>query len=76
MYGVDHNIKRFSASAAIDLRPQTPIKNLYLTGQDIFSCGFVGAAFGGLLCASSILDRNLYDDLTTLKKKSPACRLD
>lgn len=75
MYGMDHNIERFSPSSSVELRPETPMKNLYLTGQDIFNCGFVGAAFGGLLCASSVLGRNVYEDLNNLKKKSPPCDL-
>lgn len=69
-YGCDHTVSRFSPQATIDLRPQTRIKNLYLTGQDVFNCGFAGATFGGLLCASAILERNLYEDLIELKKKS------
>lgn len=71
MYGCDHDMKRFTPHAAVDLRPQTNIKNLFITGQDAFNAGFVGASFGGLFCASSILDRNLYEDLNKLKKKSP-----
>ncbi|CAM9258396.1 unnamed protein product [Ectocarpus fasciculatus] len=71
MYGCDHDMKRFTPHAAVDLRPETSIKNLYITGQDAFNCGFVGASFGGLFCASTVLDRNLYEDLNVLKKKSP-----
>ena len=71
MYGCDHDMKRFSPHAAVDLRPETNVKNLYITGQDAFNCGFVGASFGGLFCASTVLDRNLYEDLNVLKKKSP-----
>jgi all-trans-retinol 13,14-reductase len=74
MYGLDHNISRFTPTAAVDLRPETPVSNLFLTGQDVFTAGFVGAAFGGLLCASSVLNRNIYEDLTLLKKKSPPCK--
>ena len=70
MYGIDHNITRFSPKASVTIRPETGIKNLYLAGQDVFTGGFVGASFGGLLAASSILNRNLYDDMSTLKKKS------
>ena len=55
----------------MELRPEVAEhKGLYLCGQDVFSCGIVGAAFGGLLCASSVLNRNVYMDLIELKKKS------
>lgn len=40
-----------------------------ITGQDIMSAGLTGALFGGLLCASELLDRNLYNDLQALKKE-------
>jgi len=71
MYGLDHNKERFTAEATNELRPETDIPNLYLCGQDIFNCGIAGAAFGGLLCASKVLNRNVYADLVDLKKKSP-----
>ncbi len=41
------------------LRPQTPVKRLYLTGADVCTLGVVGAMFGGLLSASAILGRDL-----------------
>ena len=69
MYGCDHNLARFTAETTVALRPETAIKNLFLTGQDIFTCGFAGATFGGLLCASKVLNRNLYEDLMVLKKR-------
>ncbi|XP_077979098.1 all-trans-retinol 13,14-reductase-like [Glandiceps talaboti] len=69
IYGLDHNVKRTSAKVASALRPQTKIPNLYLTGQDILGCGFAGAAFGGLLCACSVLNRNVMGDLVKLQKK-------
>ena len=75
MYGLDHDMKRFTPQAAKDIRPDTPVQNLYLTGQDVFTAGFVGASFGGLLAASSILNRNLYEDLVNLKKRSPPCKM-
>ena len=52
------------------LRQQTDIKGLYLTGQDSLSCGFVGALFGGLLCAGAVLGRNVFGDLQELHKKT------
>ena len=52
IYGLNHDPSRFTQSW---LRPQTRIKGLYLTGQDIMSCGVAGAMFGGVVTAQSIL---------------------
>lgn len=38
-------------------------------GQDILTCGFSGAMHAGLLTASAILHRNLFNDLTALTKE-------
>lgn len=51
IYGLDHSPDRFRRK---ELRPKTPIKNLYLTGQDIVTCGIGGALMGGLLTVSAI----------------------
>ena len=37
----------------------TPIRNLYLTGQDACVAGVTGALFGGVIAASAILRRNM-----------------
>ena len=39
-----------------------------ISGQDIFTGGFAGALYGGVLCASSILHRNLLTDLKHYSK--------
>ena len=67
VYGVDHDMLRFSPLTQIELRPETPISGLYLTGQDILTCGFSGALHAGLLTASVILQRNLMADLVTMQ---------
>lgn len=33
IYGADHGIARFNPELHATVRPQTPLKNLYLTGQ-------------------------------------------
>lgn len=60
IYGIDHTPDRFRQKW---LRPQTPIKNFYLTGQDICTAGVGGALFGGVLTAASITRRNLVSDI-------------
>ncbi|MFC6633465.1 phytoene desaturase family protein [Microbulbifer taiwanensis] len=52
IYGLDHDPNRFEQPW---LRPQSRIKGLYLTGQDIMSCGVAGAMIGGVVTAQSIL---------------------
>ncbi|XP_030407747.1 all-trans-retinol 13,14-reductase isoform X4 [Gopherus evgoodei] len=72
LYGAAHSISRLQAEATATLRPQTCVPNLYLTGQDIFLCGFMGALQGAVLCASAVLQRNLYSDMLRLWRNSPA----
>ena len=33
------------------LRPETDVPGLYLTGQDILTCGFTGGLFAGVIAA-------------------------
>ncbi len=51
IYGLEHTPERFNQDW---LRPKTPIKGLYLTGQDVLSCGVVGAMIAGLLTTIAI----------------------
>ncbi len=53
IYGLDHSPARFRMK---ELRPRTAIKNLYLTGQDIATCGIGGALISGLLTSAHILN--------------------
>ncbi|XP_061207807.1 all-trans-retinol 13,14-reductase [Neopsephotus bourkii] len=71
-YGVNHDMARLQAEAIAAVRAQTPVPNLYLTGQDLCVEGFAGALQGALICASSVLGRNLYIDMERLKRRTEA----
>ncbi len=51
IYGLDHTPERFEQDW---LKPKTRIPGLYLTGQDIMTCGVVGAMIGGLLTTIAV----------------------
>jgi len=36
VYGIEHNVDRFMSRL---LTPKQPIQNLYLSGQDVATCG-------------------------------------
>jgi len=55
-YGISATPQRFRLRC---LTPQTAIRNLYLTGQDVSLLGVTGAMMGGVLTASAVLRRNL-----------------
>jgi len=69
IYGLDHSIERFDPLMVAKLRPATDIPGLFLTGQDILSCGFTGALFAGVLGAQAALGRNVMGDLISLHNK-------
>lgn len=56
VYGLDHSPSRFRQPF---LKPRTPIKNFYLTGQDIVTAGVGGALFSGVLSAMAITGKNV-----------------
>ena len=54
IYGLDHDPERFEQDW---LRPKTKVPGLYLTGQDILTCGVGGALVGGLMTTLAISGR-------------------
>jgi len=48
IYGLNHDPSRFEQRW---LKPKTNIPGLYLTGQDVLTCGVAGAMIGGLATA-------------------------
>jgi all-trans-retinol 13,14-reductase len=61
IYGIAATPARFLTRS---LGARTPIRGLYLTGQDASSLGVVGALFGGAIAASAALGRNLIATIT------------
>lgn len=52
LYGLNHDPQRFAQSW---LQVQTKINGLYLTGQDVLSCGVVGAMMAGVVTAIKVM---------------------
>ncbi|XP_026127045.1 putative all-trans-retinol 13,14-reductase [Carassius auratus] len=69
MLSAEHSLERYQPLNIAVTRCNTPVKNLYLSGQDVFSGGYSGALHGGLLCASTVMDQCLYVDLLLQQKK-------
>jgi all-trans-retinol 13,14-reductase len=51
IYGLSHNPERFLNK---NLSVHTPVKNLYLTGQDLVSCGIAGAMMSAMTTAIAL----------------------
>jgi all-trans-retinol 13,14-reductase len=52
IYGLDHDAGRFRQAW---LHPASPVKGLYLTGQDVVTAGVGGALMGGVMTTSALL---------------------
>jgi all-trans-retinol 13,14-reductase len=63
IYGISATPARFIERG---LGARTPIRGLYLTGQDVASLGVAGALMGGVISASAMLGKNL---LSTVSKQ-------
>ena len=64
IYGLDHTPKRFRQRF---LKPRTPIKNLYLTGQDIMTAGVGSALFSGAITAAAVSRKNVLKKIISTK---------
>ena len=60
-YGLENTPIRFQENDW--LKPETHIKNLYQTGQDITTLGITGAMMSGLLTASNVLGYGTFSDI-------------
>jgi all-trans-retinol 13,14-reductase len=56
IYGIACTPQRFALRG---LGARTPVRGLYLTGQDVSTLGIVGALYGGIISASVALGKNL-----------------
>lgn len=65
IYGTAHTPERFRQKF---LKPVTPVKNLYLSGQDAMIASISGGVMGGVLCASAILKKNMLWKIQRSKK--------
>lgn len=57
IYGIASTPERFQMR---ELGARTPIRGLYLTGQDVASLGVVGALYGGVIAASAAAGKNFF----------------
>jgi all-trans-retinol 13,14-reductase len=57
IYGLNATPARYALRA---LGARTPVRGVYLTGQDAASLGVAGALFGGVIGASAALGKNLF----------------
>jgi len=60
IYGLAHDPARFRRRW---LRPATPVRGLFLTGADVATAGVGGGLMGAVMCASTILRRNVMHQL-------------
>lgn len=64
IYGMDHTPERFAQHS---LHPITPIKGLYLSGQDVLTAGVGGAMMGGLVTTCAMLGPKAASVMRLLK---------
>ena len=60
IYGLEHSPARFGSK---EIHVTTPIKNLYLTGQDIVICGIAGALISSAVTGSILTGTNMINKI-------------
>lgn len=65
IYGIEHSPHRFGSNA-IRVKP-SGIRNLYLTGQDIVSCGIAGALISAVVTANVMTGHNMIKKIASAK---------
>ncbi|WP_370305969.1 phytoene desaturase family protein [Sinimarinibacterium flocculans] len=68
IYGLDHDLGRFEQKW---LHPVSPVKHLYLTGQDIVTAGVGGALLGGVMTTAAMMGRRADRVFKLLKSWQP-----
>jgi all-trans-retinol 13,14-reductase len=66
VYGLAHTPMRFESR---ELGPHTPIRHLFLTGQDVGMCGVIGALSGALVTASAMVGRNMFGEVSKAARR-------
>jgi len=64
IYGLDHTPDRFRQRF---LKPRTPIKNFYLTGQDVVTAGVAAALFSGVITTTAMTGVNVLKKVMAQK---------
>ena len=68
IYGLDHDLGRFEQKW---LHPVSPVKHLYLTGQDVVTAGVGGALLGGVMTTAAMMGRRADRVFKLLKQWQP-----
>ncbi|TXH05927.1 MAG: NAD(P)/FAD-dependent oxidoreductase [Nevskiaceae bacterium] len=68
LYGLDHDPQRFEQKW---LHTITPIKGLYLTGQDVVTAGVGGALMGGVMTTAAMMGAKSMQVFKLLKTWQP-----
>lgn len=66
IYGLDHDPDRFNQDW---LHPKSPVKNLYMTGQDVVTAGIGGALMGGLLTTGAMVGLKEFGKVNRMLKE-------